>query len=149
MNKFTVIAKKASFWEVVVGKQKRIAKARFDEILTQKIVKIEKRETETVYHVEEREVVQKGIVESAENVELEMVLQGFTINQNGNFILFSGFNNGVALTTAENKKGFETIPINVARQMLNKSVCPLNAPSEALSKRHKRHINNFLNKIRA
>ena len=133
MNKFTVIAKKASFWEVVDGKQKRISKARFDEILTQKIVKIEKRETETVYHVE----------------ELAMVLQYFTINQNGNFILFSGFNNGVAILTAENKKGFETIPIGVARQMLNKSVCVLNAPSAGLSKRHKRHICNFLKQIRA
>ena len=51
-----VIAKKASFWEVVDGKQKRISKARFDEILSQKIVKTEKRENETVYHVEEVEL---------------------------------------------------------------------------------------------
>ena len=56
MNKFVVIAKKASFWEVVDGKQKRISKARFDEILSQKVVKTEKRETETVYHVEEVEL---------------------------------------------------------------------------------------------
>ena len=56
MNKFTVIAKKASFWEVVDGKQKRISKARFDAILTQKIAKVEYRETETVYHVEEVEL---------------------------------------------------------------------------------------------
>ena len=53
MNKFTVIAKKASVWEVVDGKQKRISKARFDAILSQKIVKTEKRENETIYHVEE------------------------------------------------------------------------------------------------
>ena len=58
MNKFVVIAKKASHWEVVEGKQKRISKARFDAILTQNIVKIEYKETETVYHVEEREEVE-------------------------------------------------------------------------------------------
>ena len=53
MNKFVVIAKKTTFWEVVDGKQKRISKARFDAILSQKIVKTEKRENETIYHVEE------------------------------------------------------------------------------------------------
>ena len=58
MNKFVVIAKKASCWEVVEGKQKRISKARFDAIMAQKIVKTEKRENETVYHVEERETVE-------------------------------------------------------------------------------------------
>ena len=70
MNKFTVIAKKASFWEVVDGKQKRISKARFDAILSQKIVKTEKRENETIYHVEELlsfaelpENVQNSIIE--------------------------------------------------------------------------------------
>ena len=52
MNKFVVIAKKASFWEVVDGKQKRISKARFDAIMSQKVVKTEKRQNETVYHVE-------------------------------------------------------------------------------------------------
>ena len=46
MNKFVVIAKKSSFWEVVDGKQKRISKARFDAILSQKIVKTEKRESQ-------------------------------------------------------------------------------------------------------
>ena len=56
MNKFVVIAKKASHWEVVDGKQKRISKARFDAILSQKIVKTEKRENETIYHVEEVEL---------------------------------------------------------------------------------------------
>ena len=58
MNKFTVIAKKASCWEVVDGKQKRISKARFDALMAQKVVKTEKRENETVYHVEEREEVE-------------------------------------------------------------------------------------------
>ena len=53
MNKFVVIAKKTTFWEVVDCKQKRISKARFDAILSQKIVKTEKRENETIYHVEE------------------------------------------------------------------------------------------------
>ena len=129
MNKFTVIAKKATFWQVVEGKQKRISKARFEEILTQKIVKTEKRETETVYYVEERE---------------EIVLQFFTINQNGNFILCSGFKKSGAILTTENRKGFETIPNDVARSMLNKSVCVLNAPDSALNKRHKQHIRNFL-----
>ena len=70
MNKFVVIAKKASHWEVVDGKQKRISKARFDAILSQKIVKTEKRENETIYHVEELlsfeelpENVQNSIIE--------------------------------------------------------------------------------------
>ena len=53
MNKFVVIAKKTTFWEVVDCKQKRISKARFDAILSQKIVKTEKRENETIYHVVE------------------------------------------------------------------------------------------------
>ena len=42
------------------------------------------------------------------------------------------------------KNGFETLPINVARDMLNKSVCLLNAASGELSKRHKQHINKFI-----
>ena len=58
MSKFVVIAKKASFWEVVDGKQKRISKARFDAILSQKIVSVEYKETETIYHVVEREEVE-------------------------------------------------------------------------------------------
>ena len=58
MNKFVVIAKKASFWEVVDGKQKRISKARFDAVMAQKVVKTEKRENETVFYVEERETVE-------------------------------------------------------------------------------------------
>ena len=136
MNKFVVIAKKASFWEVVEGKQKRIGKARFDSILTQKIVKVEYKETETVYHVEEVELLGFS--------NIKCVLQGFTILTNGKFVLYSGFNNGKAILTTENKKGFETIPLDVARDMLNKSVCALNAPDTALNKRHKQHINNFL-----
>ena len=76
MNKLVVIAKKASFWEVVDGKQKRISKARFDAIMTQKVVKTEKCDNETVFYVEERdtlelfsfaelsEVVQNAIVEN-------------------------------------------------------------------------------------
>ena len=79
MNKLVVIAKKASFWEVVDGKQKRISKARFDAILSQKIVSVEYKETETIYHVVEREevelfsfaelseVVQNAIVENRYN----------------------------------------------------------------------------------
>ena len=50
MNKFVVIAKKTTFWEVVDGKQKRISKARFDAIMAQKVVKTEKRENETVFY---------------------------------------------------------------------------------------------------
>lgn len=72
---------------------------------------------------------------------IKCVMQGFTFNKNGNFILLSGFNNGLAVLTVENKKGFKTIHINVARAMLNKSVCPLNAPDSALNKLHKQHIN--------
>ena len=85
MNKFVVIAKKASFWEIVDGKQKRISKARFDAILAQKVVKTEKRENETVYHVEERESielfafdelsenVQNGIIEENRYIQVEGV----------------------------------------------------------------------------
>ena len=74
MNKFTVIAKKASFWEVVEGKQKRISKARFDEILTQKVVKTEKRENETVYHVAERESIELfSFTELPENVQSDII----------------------------------------------------------------------------
>ena len=70
MNKFTVIAKKETFWEVIEGKQKRISKARFDEILTQKVVKTEKRENETVYHVAERESIELfSFTELPENVQ--------------------------------------------------------------------------------
>ena len=72
---------------------------------------------------------------------IKCVLQGFTILTNGKFVLYSGFNNGKAILTTENKKGFETIPLDVCRAMLNKSVCALNAPDAALNKRH---INNFL-----
>ena len=64
MNKFVVIAKKTTFWQVVDGKQKRISKARFDAILSQKIVKTEKRENETIYHVEEVE-----LPENVQNVD--------------------------------------------------------------------------------
>ena len=75
---------------------------------------------------------------------IKCILQGFTIKQDGKFVLYSGFSNGKAVLTIENKRGFETIPINVARSMmLNKSVCALNAPDSALSKRHKQHINKF------
>ena len=77
MNKFTVIAKKASFWEIVDGKQKRISKARFDAILSQKIVKTEYRENETVYHVEERETV-----ELFSFAELSEVVQNAVIENN-------------------------------------------------------------------
>ena len=79
---------------------------------------------------------------------IKCILQGFTIMQNGKAVLYSGFSNGFAVLTIENKRGFETIPINVARyyMMLNKSVCVLNAPDSALSKRHKQHINQFLSK---
>ena len=73
---------------------------------------------------------------------IKCVLQGFTILTNGKFVLYSGFNNGKAILTTE--KGFETIPLDVSRDMLNKSVCALNAPDTALNKRHKQHINNFL-----
>ena len=71
MNKFTVIAKKASFWEVADGKQKRISKARFDAILTQNIVKIEYRETETVFYVEEVELL--SFAELPENVQNSII----------------------------------------------------------------------------
>ena len=67
MNKFVVIAKKTTFWEVADGKQKRISKARFDAILSQKIVKTEKRENETIYHVEEL----LSFAELPENVQIE------------------------------------------------------------------------------
>ena len=64
MNKFVVIAKKASFWEIVEGKQKRISKARFDAILTQKIVKVEERETIELLSFDELpENVQNRIIE--------------------------------------------------------------------------------------
>ena len=83
MNKFVVIAKKTTFWEVVDCKQKRISKARFDAIMAQKVVKTEKRENETVFYVEERdtvelfsfaelsEVVQNAIVENNRYVMVE------------------------------------------------------------------------------
>ena len=74
---------------------------------------------------------------------IKCILQGFTI-QDGKFVLYSGFSDRRAVLTIENKRGFETIPINVARAMLNKSVCALNAPDSTLSKRHKQHINQFL-----
>ena len=74
--KFTVIAKKASFWEVVDGKQKRISKARFDAILSQKIVKTEKRENETIYHVVEL----LSFAELPENVQNRYMLVDFHQN---------------------------------------------------------------------
>ena len=81
MNKLVVIAKKASFWEVVEGKQKRISKARFDAILTQKIVKTEKRETETIYHVEERETIELlSFDELPENVQNRIIEENRFIN---------------------------------------------------------------------
>ena len=151
-----VIAKKASFWEVVDSKQKRISKARFDAILSQKIVKTEKCENETIYHVVEllsfaelpENVQVKQITHKRKDVKMiKCILQGFTITQNAKFVLYSGFSNGKAVLTIENKRGFETIHINVARDMmLNKSVCALNAPDSALNKRHKQHINQFLSK---
>ena len=74
MANFIVIAKKSTFWEVVDGKQKRIAKARFDSIMTQKVVKTVKTETETVYHVEERETVELfSFAELSENVQNAIV----------------------------------------------------------------------------
>ena len=75
---------------------------------------------------------------------IKCILQGFSINEDGKFVYCSGFSNNKAILTAENKRGFETLPINVARDMLNKSVCVLNAPDAALSKQHNRNINKFL-----
>ena len=75
MNKFVVIAKKASFWEVVDGKQKRISKARFDAILTQKIVKVEYHETETVYRVDEREEVELFSFAELSEVAQERIIE--------------------------------------------------------------------------
>ena len=86
MTKFIVIAKKSTFWEIVEGKQKRISKARFEEVLTQKIVKTEKRETETVYHVEEREKV-----ELVSFAELSEVVQKRIIAGNRNLLVDDGF----------------------------------------------------------
>ena len=74
---------------------------------------------------------------------IKCILQGFSITRDGNFVYCSGFSNGKAILTTENKRGFETIPIDVARAMLNKSVCLLNSPDSALSKRHARNINKF------
>ena len=82
MTKFIVIAKKSTFWQIVEGKQKRISKARFDEVLSQKIVKTEKRETETVYHVEERETV-----ELFSFAELREVVQKRIIAENQNVLV--------------------------------------------------------------
>ena len=74
MNKFVVIAKKASFWGVVDGKQKRISKARFDAIMAQKVVKTEKRENETVFYVEERESIELfSFAELPENVQNSII----------------------------------------------------------------------------
>lgn len=75
---------------------------------------------------------------------IKCVMQGFNLTPDGRYCIFSGFSNGKAVLTTENKKGFKTIPIDVARAMLNKTVCPLNAPDSALNKLHKQHINNFL-----
>ena len=75
---------------------------------------------------------------------IKCVLQFFSINEQGKFVYCSGFSNGKAILTTEDKNGFETITITVARAMLNKSVCVLNAPDAALSKRHNRNINKFL-----
>ena len=82
MNKFTVIAKKSTFWEVVDGTQKRIAKARFDAIIAQKIVKVEYHETETIYHVEERETV-----DLFSFAELSEVAQERIIEENRNILV--------------------------------------------------------------
>ena len=86
MNKFVVIAKKASFWEIVEGKQKRISKARFDAIMAQKVVKTEKRENETVYYVEEHETV-----ELFSFAELSEVVQNAVINENRYMLVDDGF----------------------------------------------------------
>ena len=75
---------------------------------------------------------------------IKCVLQVFSINEQGNFVYCSGFSNSLAILTTENKKGFETIPLDVARDMLNKSVCLLNSPDSALSKQHNRNINKFI-----
>ena len=82
MNKLIVIAKKASFWQIVEGKQKRISKARFDEVLTQKIVKTETRENETVYHVLQRETA-----ELFSFAELSEVVQKRIIAENRNLLV--------------------------------------------------------------
>ena len=74
MNKFVVIAKKTTIWEVVDCKQKRISKARFDAIMAQKVVKTEKRENETVFYVEEREEVELlSFAELPENVQNSII----------------------------------------------------------------------------
>ena len=75
---------------------------------------------------------------------IKCVLQFFSISPDGKFVYCSGFSNGKAILTTENKNSFETLPLAVARDMLNKSVCVLNAPDAALSKQHKQHINKFL-----
>lgn len=81
MNKLVVIAKKASFWEVVDGKQKRISKARFDAIMAQKVVKTEKREAETVYHVEEREMAElHNFAELSEVVQNDIIENNRYVN---------------------------------------------------------------------
>ena len=85
MAKFIVIAKKASFWQIVEGKQKRISKARFDDVLSQKIVKTETRETETVYYVDEREKVELFSFE-----ELSAVVQKRIIDDNRNVLVDDG-----------------------------------------------------------
>ena len=74
---------------------------------------------------------------------IKCILRGFTINENGNFVLYSGFNNGKAIVTPEKGVGFEIIPTSIARVMLRTSVCPLRAPDSELSKRHNRQVRYY------
>lgn len=76
---------------------------------------------------------------------IKCTIQGFSITPNGEFIMYSGFSNGKAVFTIENKRGFDVAPKEKADDFLNKrSICPLGSPNRALAKRHWQHITKFL-----
>ena len=72
---------------------------------------------------------------------IKCVIQGFNLTLDGKYCIYSGFNNGGAIVTVENARGFKNITLKDAHDIFNnRTVCPLNAPDATLSKRHNRHI---------
>lgn len=79
---------------------------------------------------------------------LQLTIQGFTIDDAGRLVLYSGFNNGKAILTTEDVADMEEVPIGITRNISTavRRLCVLCRPDAQLFKTHSRHIVEFINK---
>ena len=76
-------------------------------------------------------------------------MQGFAINQDGKFMIYSGFDNGKAILTVENEKDFKNVKYIDVYDIFNfNKNCPLQPPPKSLNRLHEKHINNYLKGIK-